>query len=71
MLLLLFLAWFLLFHEKNNFKLLVRKVSFINTFFGFLSSYVFQIPFSYLVFLILSCGVWLNMKVVLFQKDKL
>ena len=50
-----FLSSLLLFHEKNNIKLFNSKVflhqSFL--FFGFLSSFLFEIPFSSLCFLLI------------------
>ena len=52
-----FLSSLLLFHERNNIQRFNYKVVFINpfSFFGFLSGFLFQIPFSHLSrFLILS-----------------
>ena len=72
-----FLAWFLFLwlHEKNNFRLLIRK--------RFRSSILSFVPclVMYFEFLFLSCLCfvfsswvvlfWLNMKVFMFQEDKL
>ena len=71
----IFLYCLLLFHEKNNMKLLNFKVVFINPFslFGFLSCFLFQISFFLSLFFFPDfdlCFLF-NINVFAFKKDKL
>ena len=68
-----FLSSLLLFHEKNNIKILNYKV-FLHQyflFFGFLSSFLFEIPFLIFVFLLILSYVLFDIIVFGFKKTKL
>ena len=65
-----FLSSLLLFHEKNNIRIFNYKV-FLHQyflFFGFLSSFLFEIPFSCLCFLLILSYVFVQHHCFGFQK---
>ena len=69
-----FLSSLLLFHEKNNIKIFNCNVFFpeiVSLSFGFLSCFLFEIPFSYLCFFLILSYVFCSTSMFLVSKHQI